>query len=114
MKSLVALAVVLTSKALFTTWPLALEWSLLVVRAKVTFEIEVSGESATTAWDRAHKAGFSLSSSLAGLCGRRCSNLLTLDLCPWIHVRVEIPFMHPVGWKTLVHVRGTAGRAWVR
>jgi len=88
-QGLVPLAIVLAGETLLATRPLALEWSLLVVRSQMTLQVEMAGKRAPTARDRADEGSLTLSAALTclGSCWGR--DLLPLDLCPRVHGRIS-------------------------
>jgi hypothetical protein len=55
MKSFMALAIVLSCESLFTAGPLAFEWSFLIMRSKMTLQVEVARERTAASRDRAHE-----------------------------------------------------------
>jgi len=79
-QGLVPLAIVLASETLLATRPLALEWSLLVVRPQMTFQVEMASEGASTARDRADERGLALPAALTCLGGRGGCDLLPFNL----------------------------------
>ena len=105
-QGLVPLAIVLAGETLLATRPLALEWSLLIVRPQMTYQqtvtlrkpsysrcdanvrtlqVEMARERAPTARDRADERGLALSAALTRLGSGGSCDLLPLNLCPWIH-----------------------------
>lgn len=90
MESFVALAIVLTSKALFASRPLALERSFLIMTPEVTLQVEMTSKRGTASRHGAHKRSLAFTSSLASL--GRCwgGDLLTLDFRPLVTVRIEV------------------------
>lgn len=80
MKMLVAFAVVLPCEALITARPLALEGPLLVVRTEMPLQVEMSGESAPTARDRADEVSLRAPAPLASVCSRVRRHVLARDV----------------------------------
>lgn len=79
MERLVALAIVLSCKALVAPRPLALKRPLLVMRSNMPSKIEMTSERAAAPWDRALEVGLRRASVGARFpCSRR-RNMHTLD-----------------------------------
>lgn len=81
---------------------------------KLTLQVEVPGEGATATRNGANEASLALSPSLACLCSSRSSDLLSLNLGPWIAVRTELAILHTAGWQALLIVRWATIRARIR
>jgi hypothetical protein len=138
-QGLVPLAIVLAGETLLATRPLALEWSLLIVRSQVTYQrattlrdhsiavamrdirtlqVEMASERAPTARDRADERGLALSAALTCLGSRGGCDLLPLNLCPWVHrgVRRRWQALGDDSWaaRWAGVRRGSDGRAHAR
>jgi hypothetical protein len=79
-EGLVALAVVLTGKALTTARPFADERTFLCVAAEVTAKVKATREGAATAWNRALELSVVAATAGAGSLGCSGSHVLLLDL----------------------------------